>query len=348
MTRKTRAPIGEAQDALYRLEDLAALAGVSISTVSRALNNSALVSVRTKQKIRAIAQAHNYAGRFRDRIAGGEPTRTISLVIPPPQGRDSRISDPFLLDLIGGVADALREKDADLLISHVMPTDYEGIMGSIGAGRTDGLIFLGQSTLHNHLNALARQGTPFVVWGAALPDQLYCSVGSDNQRGGHRATSHLLRLGRQRIAFLGDIDAPEAQLRHDGYREALREAGLAFSSELVQPAHFFVESAVEAVQILLERKTRFDAIFAASDLIAMGAIRGLMQAGVAVPKDVSVVGYDDIRMAAYFSPALTTIRQDVVKAGRLLVSKTLRMLEGEPVRSETLPTELIVRESCGA
>lgn len=341
-------PQEPAGGAIYRLEDLAELAGVSVSTVSRALNNSDLVSERTRHKIRDIAQKHNYVGRFRDRLTSGEPTRTISLVIPPPQGRDSRISDPFLLDLIGGIADSLRETGADLLISHIMPADYEGIMGSIGSGRSDGLIFIGQSTLHNHLNALARQGMPFVVWGAQLPDQLYCSVGSDNRRGGYRAASHLLRLGRKRIAFLGDIDAPEAQLRYEGYCDALREAGIDVVPELVQPAHFYVESAIEAVQILLERKTQFDAIFAAADLIAIGAIRGLLQNGVSVPDDISVVGYDDIRMAAYFSPSLTTIRQDVTKAGRLLVSKILRRLEGEPVRSELLPTELIVRESCGA
>lgn len=336
------------EESPYRLEDLAQLAGVSISTVSRALNNSNLVSDRTKQKIWLIAQSHNYSGRFRDRIHGVEPTRTIAVIISPPQGRDSRISDPFLLDLIGGIADALREKNADLLISHIMPTDYDGIIGSLGSGRTDGMIFLGQSTLHDHLNALARQSTPFVVWGAQLPGQLYCSVGTDNFRGGHRAASHLIRLGRRRIVFLGDIEAPEARLRYEGYRTALSEAGLEPAPDLVQPAHFLIESALEAVQILLERGTKFDAIFAASDLIAVGAIRSLMQAGLKVPKDISVVGYDDIQMAAYASPSLTTVRQDVVKAGRLLVSKVLRMVEGEAIRSELLSTELIVRESCGA
>lgn len=333
---------------IYRLEDLAELAGVSVSTVSRALNNSALVSDRTKRKIREIAQAHNYEGRFRDRVSGAQPTKTISVVIPPPQGRDSRISDPFLLDLIGGIADALREAGADLLISHTAPTDFDEIMGTIGAGRADGMIFVGQSTLHTHLNALARQNIPFVVWGAKLPNQDYCAVGSDNRRGGHRATGHLLRLGRRKIAFIGDIDAPEVQLRYQGYCDALSEAGVKLQDDLVQPAHFYVESAIEAVEILMERNVEFDGVCAAADLIAVGAIRGLLKNGKRVPQDVSVIGYDDIHMADYFSPSLSTIRQDVRKAGRLLVSKILRRIEGEPVRSELLPTELIIRESCGA
>ena len=336
-----------AERALYRLEDLAELAGVSISTVSRALNDSDLVSDRTKKKIRTLAQSHNYAGRLRRKLYGAEQTRIISVVIPPPQGRDRRISDPFLLDLIGGLADALIERDCDLLISHTMPSDYDGVARLVASERTDGFVFLGQSTLHDHLNALAAQGAAFVVWGAQLPNQKYCSVGSDNLRGGHRATSHLIRLGRRRIAFVGDTDAPEVRLRFQGYKNALADAGIAFDPELVRPTNFFIESAMETVEALIEGAVSFDGVFGASDLIALGAIRGLANNGLAVPADVSVVGYDDIHMAAYSSPALTTVRQDVAKAGRMLLGKLVRMLDGEKVRSELLPTELIVRESCG-
>ncbi|GEQ96383.1 LacI family transcriptional regulator [Iodidimonas gelatinilytica] len=350
MDKKTfveRATFGDRS--LYRLEDLAELAGVSISTVSRALNDSDLVSERTKARIRQIAQTHNYAGRLRDKLDPVRPTsRTISAVIPPPQGRDQRISDPFLLDLLGGLADQMIERDCDLLISHVMPSDLDGMLSLLSSGRSDGLIFLGQSTVHEDLNSLADRGVPFVVWGARLPNQKYCTVGSDNLKGGHRATSHLIRLGRRRIAFIGDVEPPELRLRFDGYKQALEDAGIAFDPDLVRPAHFSLESAMEAVESLLESGTEFDGVVAASDLIAIGAVRGLMKSGMHVPEDVSVVGYDDVRMAAYSSPALTTISQDVGKAGRLLVSKLLRILDGQGVRSELLPTELIVRESCGA
>jgi len=338
----------EFDTSIYRLEDLAELAGVSISTVSRALNNSPLVSDRTKKKILAVAHSNKYEGRLKDKIFSGEPTNTISIVIPPPQGRDSRLSDPFLLDLIGGIGDALKERGCDLLISHLTPTDQESIAGLVGSGRTDGLIFLGQSTIHDQLNALSKMGMPFVVWGAQLEGQEYCTVGSDNLQGGHRATKHLIRLGRRRIAFVGDAEAPEVQLRLEGYKQALEEAGINFDPMLVRPAHFFPESAMEAIDVLLERDIEVDGIVAASDMIAMGAIRGLIRNNIKVPEQVSVIGYDDVHVAAYSSPALTTIRQDVAKAGRLLVSKALRMLEGETVRSAVLPAELIVRESCGA
>jgi len=352
MVRDDKKPKGKTaedfDDSLYRLEDLAELAGVSISTVSRALNNSPLVSDRTKKKILSIAQSNKYEGRLKEKIYVGEPANTISVVIPPPQGRDTRLSDPFLLDLIGGIGDALRERGCDLLVSHLTPTDLDSIVGLVGSGRTDALIFLGQSTLHDQLNELSYSGTPFVVWGAQLPGQRYCSVGSDNLQGGYRATNHLLRLGRKRIAFVGDTEAPEVQLRFEGYKQALEEAGIEFDPKLLRPAHFFPESAMEAIDVLLECDIEVDGIVAASDMIAMGAIRGLVRNNISVPKQVSVIGYDDVHVAAYSSPSLTTIKQDVAKAGRLLVGKSLRMLEGEAVRSAVLPAELIVRESCGA
>lgn len=348
MARKKSTNIADGDDSLYRLEDLAELAGVSISTVSRALNNSPLVSDRTKKKIFAIAQSNKYEGRLKEKVYVSEPTNTVSVVIPPPQGRDSRLSEPFLLDLIGGIGDALKERGCDLLISHLTPTDADSIAGLVGSGRTDALIFLGQSTLHDQLNSLSQTGMPFAVWGAQLPGQQYCTVGSDNLQGGHRATRHLLRLGRKRIAFVGDSEAPEVALRLQGYKNALEEVGVEIDSRLIRPAHFYPESAMEAIEVLLEHDIEVDGIVAASDMIAMGAIRGLIRHNISVPEDVSVIGYDDVHVAAYSSPSLTTIRQDVAKAGRLLVGKVLRMLEGESVRSAVLPAELIVRESCGA
>ncbi|RMF17520.1 MAG: LacI family transcriptional regulator [Alphaproteobacteria bacterium] len=333
---------------LYRLEDLAKLAGVSISTVSRALNDSPLVSERTRRRILQLAKIHRYEGRVRPRHASEGEGRTISIVIPPPQGRDVRVSDPFLLDLLGGLADPAIEHDCDLLISHIMPSDLAGTLSLLDNRRTDGLIFLGQSTIHEHLNVLAERGAPFVVWGAQLPNQKYVSVGTDNLKGGERATAHLLRLGRRRIAFVGDTEAPEVALRFQGYRQALEDAGVPFEPEMLRPAHFDLESGMEVAETLVEGGHGVDAVFAACDLIALGVIRGLVRRGVRVPEDVSVVGYDDIRMAGYASPALTTIRQDVRRAGRLLLRKLLRLLAGEQVGSELLSTELIVRESCGA
>jgi len=328
-----------------RLEDLARLAGVSIATASRALNDSPAVNARTKQRVWKLAREHDYP--FRASMPAGPlgATGTIALVVPRPQGRDSQLDDPFTLELVAGIGDAARTRGYDLLVSHFAPSSSDELEAAL-ATRADGVIFLGQSTLHPALNRLAGGGARFVVWGAELPDQGYASVGSDNVLGGRRAAAHLLRLGRRRILFLGDRDAPEVAQRLRGYQEALARARAPAAPELLVESHFTVESAQAATDALIAGGVSFDGVVAASDLIALGAARAIMGRGRRVPGDVSVVGYDDVPFARLASPALTTVRQDTAQAGRLLVSKLVDATGGE-MRSERIPTELIVRASCG-
>ncbi|WP_353257261.1 LacI family DNA-binding transcriptional regulator [Hyphomonas sp.] len=330
-----------------RLEDLATIAGVSIATVSRALNNSPAVNDETKRRVWKIAREQNYNFRPSMPAMLSGAAATIAVVIPTPQGRQTRVSDPFFQELIGGIAEAARAVSCDLLISHLAPENVDDLANLMTTNRAEGVIFLGQSLLHERLNALAETESRFIVWGAELPGQKYCSVGSDNIRGGARATSHLLNQGRRRIAFLGDTAAWEVQQRYEGYVNAHRRLGLTVDPDLIVPAQFEISYAEAAVDSLTSREVAFDGIFAAGDLIALGAIRSLLKSGRAVPQDVAVVGYDNIQLAAYASPALTTISQDMEKAGRLMISKLLSAGEGKPPRSERLPTELIVRESCG-
>ncbi|WP_271147156.1 LacI family DNA-binding transcriptional regulator [Brevundimonas sp. NIBR10] len=330
-----------------RLEDLARLAGVSIATASRALNDSPAVNDRTKQAIWKLAREHDYP--FRRYMPAGPigAQGTIALVTPRPQGREGRLSDPFFLELLAGVGEAARERGCDLVMSHVSPANLDDLSVAMTTSRADGVIFLGQSTLHGAFNRMAETESRFVVWGAELPDQNYCSVGSDNINGGRRATSHLARLGRKRIVFLGDLDPPEAMQRQRGYAEALENAGLALDPDLVVPAHFEVESAEASVDSMLARGLDFDGIVAASDLIALGAVRSLLHHGKSVPGDVSVIGFDNVPFSRYSRPALSTIAQDTMKAGRLMVSKLLDSTGDRAGRSERIPTDLIVRETCG-
>ncbi len=329
-----------------RLEDLAAIANVSIATVSRALNNSPSVNDETKRRIWKIAREHKYQFRPSMPALLSGAAATIAVVIPPPQSRDTQVSDPFFQELIGGIAEAAREAGCDVLVSHMAPRSLDDLASVMTANRADGVIFLGQSFLHDRFNQLAESENRFIVWGAELTGQRYCSIGSDNMRGGIKATSHLLNLGRRQIAFLGDTIAPEVQQRFEGFAEAHRRQKLAFDPRLIVPARFGVESAAAAINGLLESGQSFDGIFAASDLIALGAIRQLLKAGLNVPQDVSIVGYDNILLSAYSHPALTTISQDMAKAGKLMVSNLLSAGENAAMRSERLPTELVVRESC--
>ena len=330
-----------------RLEDIAHKAGVSISTVSRALNDSPAVNRRTKQAIWKIAREYDYD--FRQDMPTGPigAVATIAVVAPAPQARETRVADPFFLELLAGIAEAARERSADLVVSHLSPRSAEDLEFALATSRAAGVIFIGQSILHNAFNDLAKRDNRFVVWGAEFADSQYCSVGSNNIVGGRRATSHLARLGRERILFVGDTEAPEMAQRFRGHQQALEEAGLDQSDDLLVSAHFDVHAGEAATQSAIDRGVEFDAIFAASDLIAIGAIRALTKAGRRVPEDVSVVGYDNIPAARLVTPRLTTIDQDTNLAGRMLVAKLMDS-KGGIGASERMETSLLIRESCGA
>lgn len=329
-----------------RLEDIAREAGVSISTVSRALNDSPAVKRRTKQEIWKIARAHDYD--FRQNMPNGPvgAEATIAVIVPAPQARETRVADPFFLELLAGITEAARDRNADLVISHIFPRSAEDLEFAMATSRATGMIFIGQSSLHDAFNSLASRDDRFVVWGAEFGDAEYCSVGSDNVAGGRRATAHLARLGHQRILFLGDTEAPEAEQRHRGYRQAMEQANLAPDEELAVPAHFDVQSGEAAMRSAIDRGVKFDAVFAASDLIAIGAVRALNKSGRSVPGDVAIVGYDNIPASRLVTPRLTTIDQNTNLAGRMLVSKLIDT-QGQRAASERLETSLLIRDSCG-
>jgi DNA-binding LacI/PurR family transcriptional regulator len=184
-----------------------------------------------------------------------------------------------------------------------------------------------------------------VVWGGELPKQLYCTVGSDNVEGGSLATGHLLKTGRRRIAFFGDTQMPEVAQRFEGYERAHEALGLPMAAELNVVVPFVAEAAREAVKSLVAKKIAFDAIFACSDLLAITAIGALRDVGLSVPDDIAVVGYDDVDMASYCHPALTTIHQSIEVAGRALVDALFAIQRGDEALPNHLPTRLVVRAS---
>lgn len=327
------------------LADVARAANVSTGTVSRALSDSPRVADATKELVRRIAREQNFrinstARNLRKRTSG-----TVALLLPADPKSGQMVSDPFFLDIIGAVADALQGTGYDLLLSTSGAHPDKWYEDFIASSRADGLIVVGQAYHGEALLELAQTNAPVVVWGAPGDDLPYCSVGSDNLAGGLAATRHLLALARQRIAFVGDRALPEVALRFSGYCTALAEAGMALDEALVVATPFTRDGAQAAVTALIESKNDFDAVFAASDLIAMSAIRILESKGHAVPQDVAVVGFDDIRMAADYNPPLTTVSQNILGGGRLLVSKLIELMRGEAVESESLEPKLMVRAS---
>jgi len=332
--------------------DIAHHAGVSQATVSRVLRGSPLVNAETRKRVEEAVRELNYkvdrhASSLRTQRAG-----TLALLLFEDPTPDESHINPFFLSMLGSITRACARHGNDLLVSFQQLSDdwhadYEDSM------KADGLILLGYGdylAYRGKLESLVEQGTHFVRWGAVLPDQPGLSIGCDNLEGGRLVGRHLAGLGHRRVAFLGDASShyPEFYDRYRGCDQALREAGAAMEPALQVDAESSEDAGYIAASTLLARGQPFDALFAASDLIAVGALRALAERGLRVPEDVAVVGFDDIPMARFVQPPLTTVAQDTVRAGELLVETLIHLVCDEPAQSITLPTELVVRRSCGA
>ena len=331
--------------------DIAHLAGVSQATVSRVLNGSPLVNAETRRRVEAAVRELGYSVDRRASNLRLQRSGTLALLLfEDPTADDSHIN-PFFLSMLGSITRAAARAGYDLLVSFQQLSD-DWHADYAGSMKADGLILLGYGdylSYRGKLEALVAHGTRFVRWGAVLPDQPGLSIGCDNLQGGRLVGEHLLALGRRRIAFLGDASThyPEFFDRYRGCDAALQAAGLAMDPALQIDAQSSEDDGYGAAQALIARGQAFDAVFAASDLIAIGALRALAEHGLRVPEDVSVAGFDDIPAARFTTPALTTVAQDTSSAGAMLVETLMALIDGEPAASRMLPARLVLRQSCG-
>lgn len=330
------------------MQALAQLAEVDVSTVSRALNNSPLVKDDTKAHILKIARETGYVVNASARNLRRQSSDTIGIVIPLRPASGQTISDPFFLEMMGAVSHAASMRGYDLIVSLPQTDDSGAEQRLIQTGRADGLIVIGQAGREDRLNALGPILEKVVVWGGQSEQAAYTLVGSDNLLGGTLAGEHLLRLGRRRILFLGERALPEVGLRFAGMMRAHQTAGVARDDVLNLDLNFGGQGTFQAVTALVEAGTRFDAVFAASDVLAIAAIHALHARGLNVPEDVAVVGYDNIGQAPMATPPLTTIDQHIALGGEMMVDMLLQKIAGETPASILTPTTLIVRQSCGA
>ncbi len=276
---------------------------------------------------------------------------TLAVLISEDLEREENPINPFFLPLIGQILKYAGAQGYDVLTSLQQSSDDWGTDYGFSR-RADGVIFLGckDYDVYTHkFEYLNEVGDPWVVWGVDRPDCAKLCIASDNEGGAYNAVNHLLGLGRRRIAYLGksSADHPEFRERFDGYRRALNEAGVAFDPALVGDCFLRREEAAARVEGMMAAKVGFDAIFCATDLLAMGAMQQVIRAGLQVPRDVSIVGFDDIWVCSSLSPSLTTVHQDTAAAARALVDGLGGLIEEEPFQITRIPTKLIVRESCG-
>lgn len=319
------------------MADLASIAGVSAITVSRALRDSPLVNAETRARIREIAQQHGYAFNVSARNLRLRRSMTVAVVVEMTPSPDRQMSGPYPLDLLGGIIQELTPLGYSVLLTALQATVPPAVLAA------DGVILLGQGAREGAMHTVREWGRPLVVWGAVSRHESQIVVGSDNVRGGALAAERFRSLGRRHPVFLGDDAHAEFAERFEGFRDTFRRYGI--EPEMVTVPAFTVTAGATAAEAILRERPRTDALFAASDLLAIGAIRGLLSCGRRVPEDVSVIGYDDSPLGATYVPPLTTVHQNFVEAGILLARKVTALIDGGPAGSEVLPTHLVVRDT---
>ena len=324
------------------ITDLARLAGVSPGTVSRALAGKSLVNAKTRERIEALAREHGFRPNQMASRLRRQKTGVIGIIIPLGHEQKQQVSDTFFLTLLGHLADELTGKGYDLMLRRVVPAhDEDWLDPFIGSGMIDGVIVVGQSDQSDHLERIAANYRPMVVWGQHQEGQRHCVVGSDNLLGGKLAAQRLVDAGAKSIAFVGDTHAPEFAARFAGAQRVADAANLPIREF---PAHLATSGMTQEIADLMRDVVKeCDGIFAATDLLALACLGELRKLSLRVPEDVRLVGFDDLPIAQQTTPPLTTIRQDISDGACAMVRLLLRRIAGEETESIVLPPRLVGR-----
>ncbi len=327
------------------IEDIARLASVSKSTVSRALSDSPLINIETRERIQAIAREHDFCLNTPARNLSTRQSNTIAFVTHFHQCGYA-VEDLFSLEIMGSIGGELAGLGYDMLVIQAKSHDTTWARQYLNSGRADGFIVMKTGNKGAHSSILAEASAPFIIWGVPDARLNCCSVTGDNFHGGLLATEHLIRSGRKKIAFLGGPSYDlEAEQRFKGYETALKSVGITPERKMQAFGDYTFASGQAATKELLAQWPDFDAVFVCSDLMAIGAIQILQESGRRVPEDVAVVGYDDLSIAAYNNLPLTTIRQNIAMSGRLLAQNLVQFIKAGVVTHVTIPVELVVRKS---
>jgi DNA-binding LacI/PurR family transcriptional regulator len=324
------------------IKDIARLAGVSHSTVSRALRNSPLIPAETAQRIQQIARESGYTASAVARSLVTRRTQAIGVVV-------TSIADPFNGDLVGGIEEAANEQGYSVILStsQADPEREMAVVRSFGERRVDGILVASSRVGALYLPMLEELQIPIVLINNQQGGSFAYSITVDNVDGAYQATRYLLQLGHRRIAYLGDrLGLHSDEERFTGFTKALTEFGLALHRDLVVYGDGKLEGATIAGQELLKRRERPSAVVCYNDVSAIGLLKTAEEEGVAVPDTLSVTGFDDIFFAALARPALTTVRQPRREMGRRAMELLLALLSGTAAeKTAVIRGELIVRDS---
>lgn len=327
------------------IRDVAREAGVSVATVSRVLNNSGAVREDTRRQIEEVAKRLRYTPNTAAQSLSTRRTSTIGVLLPDLFGE-------FFSEVIRGIDQTAQQHGYHVLVSS-SHNDRAGIEATLRLmrGRVDGLLVMSPDLDAHSLSHNLPERLPAVLLNCRVDDLSYDSINIDNRGGARAMTAHLVRLGHRRIALItGAMHNHDALERAEGHRAALRAAGIEGDPRLELAGAFTEESGYRAAERALRLEPRPTAVFACNDAMAIGALSALRAAGVRVPEEMAVAGFDDIPMAQYVHPPLTTVRVGIHGLGARAATRLLEAIErrsGEERQQITLPARLVVRASCG-
>lgn len=334
------------------LEQVATLAGVSRSTVSRVVNDHPNVNAETRDAVWRVIHEHGFHPNNAARTLASRRSQVIGLVIP--QALGAVFSDPYFPILIQGIAAACEEQEYYLMLSLMRAQSPTAFRRLIGGGHLDGLIVASALATDPFVDRLLADDFPFVLIGRSLREAAITTIDADNVHGAIMATQHLLRLGYKRIATIsGPQDMVAGMDRLEGFRTALRSAGVNVPPDYVQEGDWSEWSGQRGMTTLLGLTPPPQAVFIASDTMAIGALKVIRGAGLQAPGDVALVSFDDIPLASSLETPLTTVRQPIHQLGYTAASILIDRLKNQTRAGGTtatrivLPTELVVRASCG-
>lgn len=332
------------------IEQIAQIAEVSRSTVSRVLNEHPSVRPEVRDRVLRIIKEYNYTPHAAARSLAGSRTEIIGLLIPRTAG--VIFADPFFGCMIQSVTETCSSLGYYLMLSMITAEMEEHFYNrTLRSRHFDGVILLSSDVDDPLLPLLIKDQMPFVLIGSHPYFQSLTCVDADNREAARHATAHLLGLGHRRIGTIaGPLQMESAIARRDGYKRAMLEAGIPIAPELIISSDYTQEGGYQAARMLLRLANRPTAIFVASDTMALGVLRACHEQDLRIPQDIALVGFDDLPAAQYTHPRLTTVHQPIAEMGasavRLLIDRIKNpRLEHRQVR---LATRLIIRESCGA
>jgi LacI family transcriptional regulator len=323
------------------IKDVAKLAGVSLSTASYALNGHEKISEATREKVLEAAKQLNYQKNGFASDLKRSRTKTIALIL-----RD--LSGPYYSELIRGVQETAIEHGYDLIACSSFGGADSTAIKFLAEKRVDGAIVLAHNLNDAKIIDSAREGFPIIVLDRQLEGEHIINVSVDNEHGAFMATEFLIKNGHKNIAYIsGPPKSLDNKLRFKGYQQALHQFGLDYQSKWNISGRFTSEGGYTATKLLIAQGNLPDAIFYANDEMAVGGLKAFKEAEIRVPEDISIIGFDDILLAEYVNPSLTTIRQPKYEVGALSAHLIFQALDGERLdQNYKLPTELIVRNSC--